>query len=277
MERKSYIRADVTNRNHTTHLRGIVRVENDYFYRNGNAVSNGSFVIHVHSHILATDYYSINVQHDKNGKLKLSMKGLAKSKKAFNEICYTLFYDHVEVEKTSDVYEQRAWDVICRCVASHVSVGEWQSVFDIIADDNAPTESVEISRAHADGEKKIQVQLNDDFVYEHDYVKFRVRCVIDDEARNVRFSGTFLVMAAPHCYIVPSFYDVESLFIYAALVTPGAVRKAILQAMENGTRNATICGKLGKYDSMKPSNSPSAQEEYKQIMEYFHSIMRAAC
>lgn len=275
METKSYIQAQAINCNHTTHLRGIIRIENDYFYMNGNAVSNGTFVIHVHSHILVTDYYTLKVEYDQKGVLRLSRTGLNRSKRAFNEACYNLFYDHVEIEKASDAYKQRTWAVLRQCVAAHVSAGEYSSVFDIVKDDN--DEGIHISRIPAGTKKKITITVNDRFLFEDDKVKFRVHAKIEDSTRNVCFSGTFMMEASNRRNLEPSSLDALFMFKYAAQVDIAILRMAALQALESPSKAHTLQIERSAEHEV-PARYFDANDGYLQIVNYLHTcLLQAAC
>lgn len=270
MDKETHIHAGLINRNHTTTLKGIIRIDSGFTFRDDNPVANGDYRITVHGNTYGC--YEIIVTYDSKGTLKFSRSGLAKSKKAFEYICFTLFYDDIEVEKASDAYKQRAWQVIEKCVAEHVKSAEWASVFDIIKDANE--EEVEISRVNAANEKRVSIDLNTgEFLYENGAIKFRVRCRIEDEARGVCFSVTYLAEATPNGSLSPASYSTGPFFNRIAYVSPIALRGIILNAMEYGVSGATSCGKVDEFDPEVIANLPDAKTGYKLILDYFHRHM----
>lgn len=272
MDKETHIRAGVINRNFTTTLRGIIRIDNEWRYRHdGTPEANGVYRIHVYSNML--DFSIITVQYDSNKTLKFTQSGLAKNKKAFEGICSTLYHDDdVEIKSAGDAYKQRTWQVIQKCVAAHVKAGGSFSVFDIVKDLNE--DGVEINPVRVLGEKKVKIELNDEFLYVHGSIKFRVHCTIEDEARNVCFAGIYLVEASSGYCLSPAYYDTEFIFSHLAFVSPRAMRKAIMDALESETREATIQGEFGKYGSVPMSDRlMNAKAGYKLIMEHFHNSM----
>lgn len=253
-------------------LRGIVIVNNIREF--GKDIDNKYALSFSSPHNLM-DYCKVLVTFDNKGNLRLDKKNLADSKEAFRVIVYTLTREDHLFNTATAVYDNGIWQLVEKCVKAHRNRNneDKHSTFDIFrkpADVNFIVQHVMNDKNIS--QQRIEVNLDKNFLFEENSIKFRVDFNISDPLRGLRFKASFLAKASKDSALYSDTFCADMKIARYAHVCLPAFRVAILGAIEQDNLTYSMMGNFRNDSEIDPARW-MASYTYEKVVRHCVALL----